>query len=979
MSFQNQQNSSSGPFNPPLTNLSLPNQLSLTNVDPLQLQQEEQARTARQQEILNQILKLTQPTPTPPANSNTLFSTSNTSSLFPTNLLSLFSSVTPPPPVQTEANVQAPAVEIQIAQLLHQQQQQQLGIFTQTPQQINPLPNIQPSIPTPPSFPSFQQTSLQTASLIASLQQQLQNTSSQTTTTTPTPFIPSLWKPIGPDASKAANSKQESVSSGNLFVDRQVKKQVAWNLETLDLEQEKKDSDASSEDSNDGIDNTSYDYANYTQSSRSFGSKHRTASEGTVDTEAPRFDSKKSKVELVIQATATKTKRGMTQVEQPQPPKKQKVVAPPKEQENLPKKTNSLPNKVAKEPSIETKPVVEKKAAVEDKTTTPASEPASSGNGLTMSQIALAKQMAKHQKQLHTHIPDHYKAKKAIPNQTKAPTTTTAPAPAPKPAAPVSKPSIAASNQKPVVPPTAVPKVQAPSVQKNVMTKPNAPAVPKPALRETEIAQLSEILTPLYNLEDDVTKINLSMVTVPYQMRKLQLPSLFKLMCSKTTVAPQELFKQVRELEFTQVYAKSKNKDHYKALMLNLITKLKSGTLPTNSTPAPAAVPSVPAEAKAKPKPASKKLESDSDSSSSDSSSDSSSSDSEDNANDNNKKPKKVKPTSSAASDASSMRKKVRPLQLKPSAISEKFPATYYLLTKDQLIENDYPNIEVYNQNTLEMLREPELNSEDPHKCSRCSQPFQYKYNTNGNKKELIREDFCQYHSGKGRFKADASGSKVRVYSCCGCTMQESKGCCKGPHVFDYGTFANQVKAGIAYVQTRPNPSKQGMLAIDCEMCFTTGGFELIRVTVVNENYDVVYDKLVKPRNIIVDYNSQFSGITAADLDPVKTTLAEVQHDLLELIGQETILIGQSLNSDLKALRIIHHAVIDTSIIYPHPRGPPLKRSLKELASNYLQKFIQQKNSEEEGHGHDSYEDAAISMQLVQLKIASGPAFGKYQ
>lgn len=116
---------------------------------------------------------------------------------------------------------------------------------------------------------------------------------------------------------------------------------------------------------------------------------------------------------------------------------------------------------------------------------------------------------------------------------------------------------------------------------------------------------------------------------------------------------------------------------------------------------------------------------------------------------------------------------------------------------------------------------------------------------------------------------------------------------------------------------------------------------ELTRVSVIDHKLKCVYESLVKPDNPVLDYNTKFSGIKEGDLDKVEVSLKDVQQKLLALIGDKTILIGHSLESDLKALKIIHDTVIDTAEVFPHRRGLPYKRALRTLMVEFLQSIIQ--------------------------------------
>ncbi|KAL9064855.1 MAG: hypothetical protein Q9161_008597 [Pseudevernia consocians] len=190
-------------------------------------------------------------------------------------------------------------------------------------------------------------------------------------------------------------------------------------------------------------------------------------------------------------------------------------------------------------------------------------------------------------------------------------------------------------------------------------------------------------------------------------------------------------------------------------------------------------------------------------------------------------------------------------------------------------------------------------------------------------------------------------------------------------------TIVNKLEDGIARdedIEKGSVTDGRGILAMDCEMCRVEGGeMALTRISLVEWDGNVLLDELVKPDERIIDYLTQYSGITPAKLENVITNLKDIQDRLLKIITPKHILIGHSLNSDLTALKLTHPFIIDTSVLYPHPRGPPMKSSLKWLAQKYLGREIQK------GHGtqgHDSIEDARACLDLVKMKCERGPQWG---
>merc|ERR1719273_989818 len=242
------------------------------------------------------------------------------------------------------------------------------------------------------------------------------------------------------------------------------------------------------------------------------------------------------------------------------------------------------------------------------------------------------------------------------------------------------------------------------------------------------------------------------------------------------------------------------------------------------------------------------------------------------------------------------------------------------------------------------------------------------------------KKDYSKSHQSHSRNKSKSQ------FTCCNARAL-AQGCCSAKcHVWRGKLFSSSGMHGpfTGYVRTKkrkhtPANGYHGVYAIDCEMCYTTNGMEIARLSVVGIDGRPVYDALVQPENPIIDYNTRFSGLTERDfrrgekdkvssisssiaIGPPVKSLRDVQNDLMGFISASTIIVGHGLENDFRALRLVHTLVVDTSTLYPHFFGLPYRRSLKSLAKSYLKRDIQTGT-------HDSLEDARASLELVLCQV----------
>lgn len=254
----------------------------------------------------------------------------------------------------------------------------------------------------------------------------------------------------------------------------------------------------------------------------------------------------------------------------------------------------------------------------------------------------------------------------------------------------------------------------------------------------------------------------------------------------------------------------------------------------------------------------------------------------------------------------------------------------------------------------------PIVEAEQLRTCKRCNIEFKL-----GEQLELTSTTKkCLYHSGRNK-KKDLG----RAWTCCGGIVGDCDECCVGDHHVFHWSTPEELNHSIPFTHTNNLPTNKrsfSALGLDCEMGYTTLGFELLRTTVIDFlTGEEVLDILVKPKGKVIDLNTKWSGI--ADIKEESVTFEDHLALLNQIMDKNTILVGHGLENDLNAMRIIHEKVVDTAILYPkHKTSPQMRFSLKYLCFTYLGRTIQTGE-------HDSGEDSLGAIDIVKYFLNKEP------
>ncbi|MCJ1351397.1 MAG: RNA exonuclease 3 [Icmadophila ericetorum] len=312
---------------------------------------------------------------------------------------------------------------------------------------------------------------------------------------------------------------------------------------------------------------------------------------------------------------------------------------------------------------------------------------------------------------------------------------------------------------------------------------------------------------------------------------------------------------------------------------------------------------------------------------------------------------------------------------------------------QDDLSKHGYVTVPA-SEEEIEQARQGVTTINGWEQCDRCRSRFQVFPGRRQEDGALASGGKCHHHYGKllrpTKEKSD-TGLKENLYSCCSQTVG-SPGCTVTEHHVFKISEAKRLALVLPFERTPQRTlESDGAICFDCEMGYTTLGMELIRLTAVSfPDGKEVLDVLVRPAGEILDLNSRFSGVWPRHYQSVIPYESEFSHTVksddaetterplllvdspakarqlfFEKITPKTPLIGHALENDLNVMRMVHPTIIDTVLLYPHPRGLPIRHGLRMLVKKYLNRDIQTGGSE----GHDSKEDARAAGDLVRLKV----------
>lgn len=182
---------------------------------------------------------------------------------------------------------------------------------------------------------------------------------------------------------------------------------------------------------------------------------------------------------------------------------------------------------------------------------------------------------------------------------------------------------------------------------------------------------------------------------------------------------------------------------------------------------------------------------------------------------------------------------------------------------------------------------------------------------------------------------------------------------------------------------TTPPPSARvtrRVVALDCEMVGVGFGSpenkrersELAQLCAVDVlTGEVLIDKLVLPKERVVDWRTRFSGVSYPGILAAERNgrllrgWRAARAELLNYIDGETIIVGHDLQNDLHVLRLAHGRIIDTTFQTAEAIYGDVKRFGRTWGLKDLAKVLTDLSIQVGKKGHDCVEDTLATREIA--------------
>ncbi|KYQ91960.1 RNA exonuclease 4 [Tieghemostelium lacteum] len=124
------------------------------------------------------------------------------------------------------------------------------------------------------------------------------------------------------------------------------------------------------------------------------------------------------------------------------------------------------------------------------------------------------------------------------------------------------------------------------------------------------------------------------------------------------------------------------------------------------------------------------------------------------------------------------------------------------------------------------------------------------------------------------------------------------------------------------------------ILSMDCKIVEVSGHKAALgKICIVNRSFNVIYEKIIKPEDTIIDYRTKFTGLTKEIVDKQGVDFLVAQKEILKII-KDKILVGHDLSEDFKVLKLAHKKQLlrDLMTFPAHLNNDKSPQSLKAIA-----------------------------------------------